>query len=82
MLEEQWHNTLTLLRGNTALTVAVVLFIAILCYFKPREVFRMGLFALFIVAVFYVITLLADTLSTGSKQKGEMIYKTRNIVGE
>jgi hypothetical protein len=67
------HNTLALLRGNTALTFAVVLFIAVLCYFKPREGFGMVLFALFIIAVFYFITLLADTLSTGTNQKGEMI---------
>jgi len=82
MLEEQLHNTLALLRGNPALAVAVALIVAGLFYFKPREMFKLALFGLFITVVFYLITLLADTVSTGSKDKGEMIYKTRNIAGE
>jgi hypothetical protein len=40
------------------------------------------MFCLFIVAVFYVITLFTSTLSTGSKQKDQMIYKTREAAGE
>jgi hypothetical protein len=82
MLEEQLHNTLALLRGNPALALAIALIVAGLFYFKPREMFKLALFGLFITVVFYFITLLADTLSTGSKEKGEMIYKTKNIIGD
>jgi len=82
MLEEKLHNTLALLRGNPTLALAIALIVAGLFYFKPRQMFKLALFGLFITVVFYFITLLADTVSTGSKDKGEMIYKTRNIVGE
>jgi hypothetical protein len=44
--------------------------------------FKLAAFVLFIAAVFYMITLFAGTLSTGSKQKDQMIYKSKDVIGE
>lgn len=82
MLEEQLHNLLALLRGNPAVAVVAAGIVAALCYFKPREMLKLALFGLFIMAIFYFVGLFAGTVNTGSKQKDQMIYKSRDVIGE
>ena len=44
--------------------------------------FKLVAFCLFLGVVFYCITLLVDTVSTGSDQKDQMIYKSKEVLGE
>ena len=82
MLEEPLKNLLTLLRDNPAMALASASIVAALFYFKTKEMIKLVLFGLFIVVIFYFITLFAGTLSSGSKQKDQMIYKSRGIIDE
>lgn len=82
MLEEQLHSILTLLRNNPGLALILAVIVVVLCYFRPKAMFRMALFGLFIALVFYFITQLAGMVSTGSQQKDRMIYKSRDVIGE
>jgi hypothetical protein len=82
MLEEQLHSILILLRSNPGLALILAVIIVVLCYFRPKAMFRMVLFGLFIALVFYFITQLAGMVSTGSQQKDRMIYKSRDVIGD
>ena len=82
MLEEQLHSILILLRSNPGLALILAVIIVVLCYFRPKAMFRMVLFGLFIALVFYFITQLAGMVNTGSQQKDRMIYKSRDVIGD
>ena len=82
MLEEKLHSILILLRSNPGLALILAVIIVVLCYFRPKAMFRMVLFGLFIALVFYFITQLAGMVSTGSQQKDRMIYKSRDVIGD
>ncbi len=82
MLEEQLRNILVFLQTNPIVAVVIGAVILLLFYSKPKEMFKLVGFCLFIVVVFYFITLFASTVGTGSKQKDQMIYKTKKELGE
>lgn len=44
--------------------------------------FKLVVFCLFLMVVFYCITLLAGALSSGSDQKVKMIYKSEEVLGK
>ncbi len=82
MLEEQLQNILTFLQTNPIIAVVVGGVVFALFYFKTKEMFKLVGFCLFIVVVFYFLTLFAGTVSTGSKYKDQMIYKSKKVIGE
>lgn len=82
MFEEQLQNILSLLHTNPIVAVAVGAVVVVLFYFKPKEMFKLLGFCLFMVVVFYFLTLFSETVNTGSKHKDQMIYKSRDVIGE
>jgi len=82
MLEEQLQNTLGFLHANPIVAVVIGAVVLLLFYSKPKEMFKLVVFCLFLAAVFYCLVLLAGTVSTGSSQKNQMIYKSRDVIGE
>lgn len=82
MFKEEWQNALALLHGNPLLGIAAMGVVALLFYFRPKEMFRLSAFCLFLVVAFYVMTLLIGTVGSGSKQKDQMIYKSKQVLGE
>jgi 4-hydroxybenzoate polyprenyltransferase len=82
MLEEQLYALLDLLLSNPVFALLLAVIVVALCYFRPKAMFRLALFSLFIVLVFYFIAQLAGMVSTGSQQKDRMIYKSRDVIGE
>ena len=81
MLEEQLKNTLVLLQDNPIIAAVIVMIVLVLFYSRPKEMFRLVIFCVFMAVVFYFITLIAETLSTGSKQKDQMIHKSQEELG-
>ena len=82
MLTEQLHHSISLLKSSPALAFTLAAAIIALFYFKPRVMGKLVLFGLFIVVVFYFISLFAETIDTGVRQKDQMIYKSRNAIDE
>ena len=82
MFAEQLLNALTFLQTNPVIAVIIGAIVLLLFLSKPKEMFKLVAFCLFLVVVFYCITLLAGTLSTGSDQKDQMIYKSKEVLGE
>lgn len=82
MLKEHRLNILAFFQTNPGLGVATGGVVAALFYFKPKERFKLAGFCLFIVVVFYFRNIYAGTVSTGSKHKDQMIYKSRDVLGE
>lgn len=82
MLEEQLKNSLVLLQDNPIIAAVIVMIVLVLFYSRPKEMFRLVIFCVFMAVVFYFITLIAGTLSTGSKQKDQMIYKSQEELGK
>ncbi len=80
MLEEQLMNTLAFLQTNPIVAVIVGMVVLALFYSKPKEMFKLVAFCLFLAVVFYCIILLVETVSTGSSQKDQMIYKSRDVI--
>ena len=82
MLEEQLMNMITFLQTNPIVAVIVGMVVLVLFYSKPKEMFKMVAFCVFVTVVFYCIILLVGTVSTGSNQKNQMIYKSKEVIGE
>jgi len=82
MLEEQLHSISILLRSNPGMALLLAVVVVVFFYFRPKAMFRLTLFSLFIVLVFYFIIQIAGMISTGSQQKDRMIYKSRDVIGE
>lgn len=82
MIEERLNDLLYLLQANPLITGAIGGVLLVLCYFKPKSMFKLVAFCVFLSLAFYFITLFVGTLDTGSKQKDRMIYKSRDVLGE
>jgi hypothetical protein len=82
VFEEQLLNALGFLQINPIAAVFIGTVVLLLFYSKPNEMFKLVVFCLFLAAVFYCLTLLAGTLTTGANQKEQMIYKSRDVIGE
>ena len=82
MLEEQLQNALAFLQTNPVIAVAIGAVLLVLFYFKPKEMFKLLAFCLFMIVVFYFITIFAGTVGTGSKHKDQMIYKSKKVLGD
>ncbi len=82
MLDEYLQNTLFFLQTNQTAAIVIGVAVVALFYFKTKEMFKLVAFCFFMAIVFYLITLLAGTLNTGAKQKDQMIYKSKEALGE
>ena len=82
MFEQHLQNTLNLLQGNPALSLGAAAVIAVLFYFRPKDMLRLVGFCLLLVVMAYLIGLVAGTIGSGAKQKDQMIYKTQRAIGE
>jgi uncharacterized membrane protein len=82
MFSEFLQTARVFLSANPVIAFVLGVIVLVFFYFKPKEMFKLAAFVLFIAAVFYMITLFAGTLSTGSKQKDQMIYKSKDVIGE
>ena len=82
MLEEHLQNTLIYLKANPIIAVVLGLFIAFCFYSKPKEMFKLLIFCVFLAVVFYIITLFAGAIGSGGQGKSQMIYKTKDAIGE
>jgi len=82
MFEEHWQKTVALVQDNPMIGLGVAVIVAALFYFRPKDMFRLLGFCLFLLAAFYVMTLLVSTVGSGSKQKDQMVHKTRQAIGD
>ena len=82
MFEEHWQNTVALVQDNPVLGLGVAVIVAVLFYFRTKEMFKLLGFGLFLVAAFYIITLLVGTVDSSTKQKDQMVHKTRQAIGD
>jgi len=82
MLKEQLMNALAFLQTNPIIAVIVGMVVLALFYSKPKEMFKLVGFCLFVAFAFYCIILLLETVSTGSSQKDQMIFKSKDVIGE
>lgn len=62
-----------------AIIAVILLYLA---YRKPKESFKFIIFLLFLAAVFYGLSLLHETLTTGSKGADGMVNKSRKLIDE
>ncbi len=82
MFEEQLQNVLVFLQANPIIAVILGSVVVTLFYSKPKEMFKLLVFCIFIAVVFYFLTLFAGTVDTGAKQSDQMIHKTKDALGE
>lgn len=80
MFEQHLESTLIFFKTNPVVAGVIVLFVAICFYSKPKESLKLVAFLAFLVIAFYIITLLAGALGSGSSQKDQMIYKTEKAL--
>jgi hypothetical protein len=80
MLEEQFYNVWSIFKDNPVFATAAVAILAGLFYFKPKSMFKLTTFCFFLVIAYYLITLLTGTVTSGSKKKDSMIYKSKEIL--
>ena len=67
---------------NMNVVLAVVAVLLLLTIFKPKSMMKLYGACVLVLIGFYLLTLLGGVLSSGNKQKNQMIYKTREATGE
>jgi uncharacterized membrane protein len=82
MYGEHLQNALVFLQANPLIAIAIAVILLALFYSKPKEMFKLAAFCLFIAVVFYFITLFTGTINTGAQQKDKMSYKSKKVLGE
>ena len=69
-------DTLIFFKTNPVVAGIVILFIIFCFYAKPKESLKFVAFIVFLAVAFYIITMIAGVVGSGTTQKGQMIYKT------
>lgn len=82
MFEEQLQNIYIFFQTNPIIAASAGVLVIVLFYFKPKAMFKLVGFCLFIVVVFYCLTLLAGTVGSGTAKKDQMMHKTKEALGE
>jgi K+-sensing histidine kinase KdpD len=82
MFQHHLQTIIALLKDNPVLAIIVAGIVLILFYTRPKQVFKIVCLCLVFFAFIYAAGLLFGTLESGSKQKDEMIHKTRQAIEE
>ena len=67
---------------NMSVVLAVVAVLLLLTIFKTKNMMKLYGACVLVLIGCYLLTLLGGVLSSGNKQKNQMIYKTREATGE
>lgn len=67
---------------NMNVVLVVVAVLLLLTLFKPKSMIKLYGVCVLVLIGFYLLSLLGGVLSSGNKQKNQMIYKTREATGE
>jgi cell division protein FtsW (lipid II flippase) len=65
---------------NTTLVIIVGVVLLIMTFLRPKDMFKLFAFCLFLMVAVYCISLFMGTIKSGSEQKDQMIYKTKDVV--
>jgi hypothetical protein len=82
VFKEHLQNTIALAQDNPVIGIGVAVVVVALFYFRPKDMFRLLGFCLVLVVGFYLMTLLVETVGSGSKKKDEMIHRTSKAIDE
>jgi len=80
MFEQHLQDTLIFFKTNPIVAGIVVLFLILCFYSRPKESLKLVAFVVFLAVVFYLITLLAGAVGSGTTQKSQMIHKTEEMI--
>lgn len=70
-----WIN---LIQAHLMLALAVVLGVAVVAYFKPKQMFKLLGAAIIVVAVVYVLSFLVNLTSTGIDETTKFLDRQQN----
>ena len=62
---------------HTIIAVAIIVAIAVFACFKPKVMLKMGVFVSVMGVLFYIISLLGGTLSTGVQHKDTLTGRSQ-----
>lgn len=80
--EDILQQTIDYGQRNTTVALVVVVFLVLLTIFKPKTMMKLYGACILALVGFYLLTLLGGALFSGTEQKNQMIYKTREATGE
>jgi len=67
---------------NTTLALVVAAVLVLLTLLRPKTMMKFYGVCVLILVGLYLLTLLSGVLSSGTQQKDQMIYKTREAIDE
>lgn len=71
---------ITFYQNYTIPAVAILVVTAVIAFKKPKEIFKLLLVGLAIGVIFYLISFMGDSMSTGIEQKDTLTHKSgKNI---
>ena len=71
---------ITFYQKNTIPAVAIFIVLAVIAFKKPKEIFKLLLVGLAIGVIFYLISFMGESMSTGIEQKDTLTHKSgKNI---
>ncbi|MBC8316960.1 MAG: hypothetical protein H8E41_03575 [Desulfobulbaceae bacterium] len=71
---------ITFFQNHTIPAVAILAVVAVMAFVKPKEIFKLLLVALTIGIIFYLISFMSDSMSTGIEHKDTLTHKSgKNI---
>lgn len=66
--------------GHTLIVICSVAALSLFIYYKPKTMFKIMLLALGIGIVFYIISLMGESMFEGVQKKEEMGHKTKKLI--
>lgn len=79
-IKEIYDIIIASIRGRTIIVICLVAALSLFIYYKPKAMFKIMLLALGIGVVFYIISLIGESIFEGVKEKEEMGHKTKKLI--
>lgn len=81
-LDSLLNKLVVLYHDYPIIVIGLGLLLLIWAYLRPKQVFKGGLFLCFVVAVFYLVSMMGDGTDSSLSTKKQMMHKTEKALAE
>jgi hypothetical protein len=79
-IKEIYDIAVGFIHGHTIIVISLVVALGVFIYYKPKAMFKVMILAVGVGLVFYIISLLGESMYEGVQKKEEMIHKTKKMI--
>ncbi|MDY6855221.1 MAG: hypothetical protein SWO11_11045 [Thermodesulfobacteriota bacterium] len=79
-IKEIYDITIAFIRCHTIIVICLGAALSIFIYYKPKAMSKIMMLAVGIGIIFYIISLIGESIFEGVQKKEEMGYKTKRLI--